>query len=155
MANAHYRQLAKPDRDRTQAKLAEDEYQVFLEKYPHDPLAPQAEQKLRNIQEIIAEGDYRIGYFYYVKGSSDPTAQRVAAARFASLAQRHPLYSKSDKALWMLGQISARRNEHREIASLYYAQIVRNYPLSSMAPTAKNKLVAFKVPVPLQADPIG
>ena len=25
-------------------------------------------QHLRNVQEIIAEGDYRIGYYYYVKG---------------------------------------------------------------------------------------
>jgi outer membrane protein assembly factor BamD len=146
VANTHYKQLAKPDRDRTEAKAAEEEYQTFLEKYPKDPLAPQAEQRLRNVQEIIAEGDYRIGYFYYVKGD-----KRAAAARLIAITKRYPLYSKSDHALWMLGDIFE-RSEHKEIASIYYAQIVRNYPLSQLVPDAKGKLKDFKVPVP-QPDP--
>jgi outer membrane protein assembly factor BamD len=146
VANTHYKQIAKPDRDRTEAKAAEEEFQTFLEKYPKDPLAPQAEQRLRNVQEIIAEGDYRIGYYYYVKGD-----KRAAAARLIAMTKRYPLYSKSDHALWMLGDIFE-RSEHKEIASLYYSQLVRNYPLSPLVPDAKNKLKAFKVPVP-QADP--
>jgi outer membrane protein assembly factor BamD len=146
VANAHYRQLAKPDRDRSEAKAAEDEYQTFLAKYPKDPLAPKAEQRLRDVQEIIAEGDYRIGYFYYVKGD-----KRAAAARLVAIAKRYPLYSKSDKVQWMLGDIFE-KSEHREVASIYYGNIVKNYPLSPLASNAKNKLVAFKVPVP-QPDP--
>jgi outer membrane protein assembly factor BamD len=146
VANTHYKEMAKPDRDRSEAKMAEEEYQTFLEKYPKDPLAPQAEQRLRNVQEIIAEGDYRIGYFYYVKGD-----KRAAAARLIALTKRYPLYSKSDHALWMLGDVFE-RSEHKEIAQQYYAQIVRNYPLSPLAPDAKGKLKAFNVPVP-QPDP--
>jgi outer membrane protein assembly factor BamD len=146
VANAHYQQLAKPDRDRSEAKAAEEEYQTFLSKYPKDPLAPKAEQRLRDVQEIIAEGDYRIGYFYYVKGD-----KRAAAARLTSIANRYPLYSRSDKVQWMLGDIFE-KSEHKEIASIYYGNILKNYPLSELAPTAKNKLVEFKVPVP-QADP--
>jgi len=146
VANAHYQQMAKPDRDRSEAKAAEEEYQTFLAKYPKDPLAPKAEQRLRDVQEIIAEGDYRIGYFYYVKGD-----KRAAAARLTSIAKRYPLYSRSDKVQWMLGDIFE-KSEHKEIASLYYGNILKNYPLSELAPGAKSKLVEFKVPVP-QADP--
>src|SRR6202163_3553042 len=146
VANAHYQQMAKPDRDRSEAKAAEEEYQTFLAKYPKDPLAPKAEQRLRDVQEIIAEGDYRIGYYYYVKGD-----KRAAAARLLAIAKRYPLYSRSDRVLWMLGDIFE-KSEHREVASLYYGQIVKNYPLSGLAPGAKDKLVAFKVPVP-QPDP--
>src|ERR1700756_3484286 len=146
VANAHYQQMAKPDRDRSEAKAAEEEYQTFLSKYPKDPLAPKAEQRLRNVQEIIAEGDYRIGYYYYVKGD-----KRAAAARLIAITKRYPLYSKSDHALWMLGDIFE-RSEHKEIAQLYYSQIVRNYPLSPLVPDAKGKLQAFKVPIP-QPDP--
>jgi hypothetical protein len=51
----------------------------------------------------------------------------------------------------MLGDIFE-KSEHKEIASIYYGNILKNYPLSDMAPDAKNKLVAFKVPVP-QPDP--
>jgi outer membrane protein assembly factor BamD len=146
VANAHYQQMAKPDRDRSEAKAAEDEYQTFLSKYPKDPLAKKAEQRLRDVQEIIAEGDYRIGYFYYVKGD-----KRAAAARLSTIAKRYPLYSKSDKVQWMLGDIFE-KSEHKEIASLYYGNIIKNYPLSELAPNAKDKLVASKVPVP-QPDP--
>ena len=146
VANAHYQQMAKPDRDRSEAKAAEDEYQTFLAKYPKDPLAPKAEQRLRDVQEIIAEGNYRIGYFYYVKGD-----KRAAAARLTSIAKRYPLYSRSDKVQWMIGDIFE-KSEHKEIAALYYGNILKNYPLSELAPNAKNKLVEFKVPVP-QADP--
>jgi outer membrane protein assembly factor BamD len=146
VANAHYQKMAKPDRDRSEAKAAEEEYQTFLSKYPKDPLAPKAEQRLRDVQEIIAEGDYRIGYFYYVKGD-----RRAAASRLVAIAKRYPLYSRSDKVQWMLGDIFE-KSEHKEVASIYYGNIVKNYPLSSLAPNAKNKLVAFKVPVP-QPDP--
>ncbi|HXY24157.1 MAG TPA: outer membrane protein assembly factor BamD, partial [Candidatus Acidoferrum sp.] len=63
VAMAHFRQMEKPDRDRTEARAAEDAFQVFLQKFPNDPLAPKAEQHLREVQEVMAEGDFRIGYF--------------------------------------------------------------------------------------------
>src|SRR5215813_13004891 len=68
VAMAHYRQMDKPDRDHSQARDAQEEFQTFLTKYPNDPLATKAEQPLREVQEVLAEGDYRIGYFYYIKG---------------------------------------------------------------------------------------
>src|SRR5271163_1049608 len=146
VANAHYREMAKPDRDRTEAREAEDEFQTFLQKYPNDPLAGQATQRLRDVQEVLAEGDYRIAYYYYVKGD-----KRAAASRLNSVTTRYPLYSKSDHALWMLGDLYE-TSEKRDIASKYYAQIVRDYPKSELVGDAKYKLKAFGVPVP-QADP--
>ena len=146
VAMAHYRQMEKPDRDRTQSLAAEEEFQTFLQKYPNDPLAPAAQQHLREVQEVLAEGDYRIGYYYYVKGDG-----RAAAARLLTVVSRYPLYSKSDHALWMMGQIFE-KSEHKEVASIYYAKMVKDYPLSSMVPGAKDKLKAFGTPIP-QPDP--
>ncbi len=146
VAMAHYKQMDKPDRDRSHAVAAEDEFQIFLQKYPNDPLAPQAEQHLREVQEVLAEGEYRIGYYYYVKGD-----KRAAAARLLAVTNRYPLYSKSDQALWMMGDI-LEKSEHKEVAALYYGRIVKNYPLSSMVPGAKDKLKSYGAPVP-QPDP--
>ena len=146
VAMAHYRQMDKPDRDRSHAIAAEEEFQTFLQKYPNDPLAPQAQQHLREVQEVLAEGEYRIGYYYYVKGD-----KRAAAARLLAVTNRYPLYSKSDQALWMMGDI-LEKSEHKEVATLYYGRIVKNYPLSGMVPGAKDKLKAFGAPVP-QPDP--
>ena len=147
VAMAHYRQMEKPDRDRTQARAAEDEFQTFLQKYPNDPLAGKAEQRLREVQEVLAEGDYRIGYFYYY-GKGD---KRAAASRLISVVSRYPLYSKADHALWMLGNIWE-GSEKKEVAVPFYARLVRDYPLSPLAPQAKERLKALKAPVP-QADP--
>jgi outer membrane protein assembly factor BamD len=146
VAMANYNEMAKADRDNTHALDAENEFQTFLQKYPKDPLAPQAEQKLRDVQEVLAEGQYRIAYYYYVKGD-----RRAAAGRLIPLVRRYPLYSKSDTALWMLGDIYE-RSERKDIAGNYYAQIVKNYPLSSKVDDARNKLKAFGMPVP-QPDP--
>jgi outer membrane protein assembly factor BamD len=146
VAMTHYKQMEKPDRDRSQARSAEEEFQIFLQKYPNDPLAPQAQQHLREVQEVLAEGDYRIGYYYYVKGD-----KRAAAARLLTVSQRYPLYSKSDRALWMMGDIFE-KSEHKEVAAVYYAKIVKDYPLSSMVPGAKDKLKGFGAPIP-QPDP--
>jgi len=146
VAMTHYKQMEKPDRDRTEARAAEEEFQTFLQKYPNDPLVPQTTQHLREVQELLAEGDFRIGYYYYVKGD-----RRASAGRLLALTKRYPLYSKCDKALWMLGDIFE-KSEKKEIAAIYLGRIVRDYPLSPLAGDAKNKLVAFGVPVP-QPDP--
>src|SRR5437667_4320007 len=146
VAMNHYKQIEKPDRDRTEAKAAEEEFQTFLAKYPKDPLVPKAEQHLRDVQEVLAEGDFRIGYYYYVKGD-----KRASAGRLLSITKRYPLYSRSDEALWMLGDIFE-KSEKKEVASIYYSRIVKEYPLSPRVDDAKGKLVAFHVPVP-QPDP--
>ncbi|PYU04347.1 MAG: hypothetical protein DMG34_10640 [Acidobacteria bacterium] len=146
VAMTHYKQMEKPDRDRTEAKAAEEEFQTFLAKYPQDPLVPKAEQHLRDVQEVLAEGDFRIGYYYYVKGD-----KRASAGRLLSITKRYPLYSRSDEALWMLGDIFE-KSEKKEVASIYYSRIVKEYPLSPRVDDAKGKLVAFHVPVP-QPDP--
>jgi outer membrane protein assembly factor BamD len=146
IAMAHYRQMEKPDRDHAEAVQAEAEFQTFLEKYPSSPLLPQAEQQLRDVQEVLAEGNFRVASFYYVR-----TAYRAAGARLIELTNRYPLFSQADQANWMLGQIYE-KGEHNEIAARYYSRIVKDYPLSRLAGDAKNKLVKFGVPVP-PADP--
>jgi outer membrane protein assembly factor BamD len=152
---AHYRLMEKPDRDRTQAKLAEDEFQTFMLKFPDSQLAPQAEQRLREVQEVLAEGDFRVASFYYVKGSFYSSAPRLL-----ELTDRYPLYSQADRALWMLGDIyenhsgrnEAEKARYHELADRYYADLVRNYPLSPLVSDAKRKLTRDGIPVP-QPDP--
>jgi outer membrane protein assembly factor BamD len=146
IATAHLRQMEKPDRDHAEAVQAEAEYQTFLEKYPNSTLRPQAEQHLRDVQEVLAEGNFRVADFYYLRA-----AYRAAGARLIELTTRYPLYSQADQANWMLGQIYE-KTEHNDIAARYYARIVKDYPISPLAGDAKNKLVKFGVPVP-PADP--
>ncbi len=146
VAMCHYRRLEKPDRDRTQARLAEAEFQEFIKKHPEHEWIADAEQKLRNVQEVLAEGDYRIARHYYVKGS-----YRAAAGRLLELTDRYPLYSNSDRSLMMLGNIFEKA-ERDDVASRFYSRVVKDYPLSALVPDAKLRLEEMGVPVP-QPDP--
>ena len=139
---AHYRMMEKPDRDRSEAQFAEQEFQAFLLKYPKDKLADQATQRLRDVQEVLAEGDFRVGQFYFKRGSYG-----ASTARLREVADRYPLYSRADDALWMLAQ-SYDKFEKGDYAARYYTRIVHMYPLSGHFEDAKKKLVKLGYPVP-------
>jgi outer membrane protein assembly factor BamD len=154
---AHYKMMEKSDRDKTQGEAAEDAFQAFLLSYPQSTLIPKAEQYLRDVQEVLADGDYKVAYYYYTK-----TDFRAAAARLVEVTDRYPLYSQNDDALWMLGNIYERakqvskneddKNHWSDLASKCYDRIVRDYPLSKNSPGAKARLKDMGRPVP-SADP--
>ena len=146
IAMAHYRRMEKSDRDRSEALEAEAAFQTFIQKYPNTELTPKAEQRLREVQEVLADGDFRIATFYYLR-----RVDKAAAPRLIDLVNRYPLYSAADRANWMLGAIYE-RNEHNDMAATYYTRLVKQYPLSPLAAEAKTKLAKFGDPVP-QPDP--
>ncbi len=155
---AHYRMMEKSDRDTTQAYAAEDAFQAFLLKYPQNALAPQAEQHLRDGPVmVLADGEFKIASFYFVKQD-----YRASGARLVEVTDRYPLYSGSDQALWMLGDVYQRakqlskneddKNHWADLAAKCYDRILQNYPLSKYAQDAKARLTSMGMPVPA-ADP--
>jgi outer membrane protein assembly factor BamD len=154
---AHYHMMEKADRDKTQGEAAEDAFQAFLLKYPTNTLAPKATQYLRDVQEIIADGEYKVAFFYYAK-----LDYRASAARLVELTDRYPLYSQNDEALWLLGDVYERaktlskseddKNHWGDLAAKCYDKIVRDYPMSKLVPAAKTRLKGMGRPIP-EADP--
>ncbi len=161
VADIHYRQMEKPDRDYTHAKRAEDEYRQMMQQFPDSKLVPQAKQRLREVQEVLAEREYRIGRFYYMRESWP-----AAIARLKSLVDAYPLYSGADEALFLLGQsyegqvarireanttetIKAKLvNDITRKAGAAYAQIIERYPAMDRAEDAKARLKELNLPVP-------
>src|ERR1700734_2128349 len=154
---AHYKMMEKADRDKTQGEAAEDAFQAFLLSYPQSPLVPKAEQYLRDVQEVLADGDYIVAYFYYAK-----LDYRASAARLVELTDRYPLYSQNDEALWLLGDVYERaknlskseddKNHWGDLAAKCYDKIVRDYPLSKLVAPAKTRLKGMGRPIP-EPDP--
>lgn len=161
VANIHYRQMEKPDRDFAQAMRAADEYKTLIQTYPDSPLVPEAKQRLREVQEVLAERQYRIANFYFLR-------QNLAAsqARLQSLVDSYPLYSKIDEALYTLGELyereaAAMRKQNipeaqkerlaadfQKHAIESYSRIVTRYPAMDRASDAKRRLQALNTPVP-------
>src|SRR3954467_10362314 len=99
VANIHYRQMEKPDRDYTHAKRAEDEYKQLIQQFPDSKLVPEAKKRLLEVQEVLAEREYRIGRFYYLRES-----YIAGIARLKSVADNYQLYSGADESLYLMGQ---------------------------------------------------
>lgn len=146
----HYRQMEKPDRDNTHAIRADEECRQLLTQFPNSKFAPQAEQRLREIQEVLAEAEYRVGSFYYTKGVYYSSANRLQA-----LTNHYPLYSQADQALWKLGDSYARMGPNfRDRAAEAFTKLVRDYPLSPLVDQAKQRLTAMEEPIP-EPDPVA
>ena len=144
----HYKQMEKADRDNTQAQRAEDECRQLAVQFPNSKFLPQAQQMLRNTQEVLGDKEFRTGAFYHTKGSFP-----AAANRLAFVADQYPLYSGADEALWQLGDSYTKLGDRFEDKSaVAYSRIVKDYPLSDHAEEAKERLATLKRPIP-PADP--
>src|SRR5437870_12882047 len=67
LANIHYQQMEKPDRDFTHGMRAEQEYRQLIMQFPDSKLVPEAKQRLLEVQEVLAERAFRIGRFHYLR----------------------------------------------------------------------------------------
>src|SRR5690242_20446939 len=90
-----YQQMDKADRDQTHARRAADECRQLLVQFPNSKFAPQAKQYLLDVQEVLADAEYKVGTFYHNAKGSYP----AAANRLQALTDQYPLYSKADEAL--------------------------------------------------------
>jgi outer membrane protein assembly factor BamD len=172
IANIHYQQMEKSDRDYTHAKRAEDEYRKVILQYPDSKLIPDAKKRLLEVQEVLADREFGIGRFYYLRES-----YAASIARLQSLVEKYPLYSHADEALYLLGQnyegqIERIRKsitcdvhnlprgcmreadkahaigELSKTAATKYSAILTRYPLMDRADDAKKRLEVLHEPVP-------
>jgi outer membrane protein assembly factor BamD len=172
IANIHYQQMEKADRDYTHAKRAEDEYRKMILQYPDSKLVPEAKQRLLEVQEVLGEREFEIGRFYYLRESYP-----ASIARLQSLVDKYPLYSRADEAEYLLGQnyegqISRMRSaptcdahglprgcaserlkaqyigELTKHAAEAYDKILTRYPMMDRSDDAKKRLTALHQPIP-------
>ncbi len=165
IANIHFKEMEKADRDPTHAKRAEEEYRQLILQFPDSSLVPQAKERLLEVQEVLAQREYMIGHFYFLRESYP-----AAIARLQSVADTYPLYSGADEVLFELGNAYERQIElvrrarfpeaskgvlikqYTAGATAAYDRILTRYPLEERVPDAKKRLEALKQPIP-QATP--
>ena len=172
IANIHYQQMEKADRDFTHAKRAEDEYRNLILQFPDSKLVPEAKRRLLEVQEVLADREFGIGRFYYLR-ESYPASE----ARLKSLLQQYPLYSQADEAAYLVGQdyegqIARMRRaptcdvhgqprgcvtekvktqyieQFTKSAAESYDLIITRYPMMDRADDARKRLTALDQPVP-------
>jgi outer membrane protein assembly factor BamD len=173
IANIQYQQMEKADRDYTHAKRAEDEYRNLIMQYPDNPkLVQEGKERLLEVQEVLADREFNIGKFYFLRLSYP-----ASIARLKTLVEKYPLYSRADEALFLLGQnyegqIAQMRarvtcvktspqpgcvgeqikanmiEELTKEAAGAYSQIITRYPVMERGDDAKKRLAALHQPIP-------
>jgi outer membrane protein assembly factor BamD len=142
VAMTHVKQMEGPDRDNTHAKLAEVELLEMIRAYPSSPLVEEAKQKLRDVQEILAESIFAPARQYYRR-----EAFLAVIDRCEEVLDKYPDFTGTDRVLYQLAE-AHRRIEEMEDASNYYAQIVRDFPRSERVEDAKKRLTELRAPIP-------
>jgi len=149
IAMTHVKRLEKPDRDTTQARLAEAEFKSFIEAYPDSSLINEAKEKLREVQELLADGIAGVGNFYLVSHKD----YNAAVSRYKEVLKNYPDYSKMPETLFSLAY-SLQQMGNEKDAVTYYARIVTDHPLSDRVSQAKQQLTALNQPIP-EPNPVA
>jgi outer membrane protein assembly factor BamD len=159
---------------------AEAEYKDFITFFPNTPEAaeaqmkvgdiyfqqmekpvPRAKQRLRDVQEVLAQRQYEIGTFYATHMNWAATI-----ARLQTVSDTYPLFSHSDLTLIALGdayvnqaQQASRLNippaakaqlvkVFNDRAAAEWSRVVTRYPMAPHVEDAKDRLIALGRPVP-------
>jgi len=161
IGDIYFRQMDKPDRDYAKALHSEEEYRRMITDYPDSKLVPDAKQRLREVQEVLASRESNIGAYY-------ATRENWAAviARYQTVIDTYPLYSHIDDTLIGLGD--AYEAQARYIRSLKlpeapkaklerlyddraaaaYRQVVLEHSAAPHVEDARDRLAAMNLPIP-------
>ena len=163
VGDIYFRQMDKPDRDYTQTVHAEEAYRLMLQQFPDSTLVPQANQRLREVQETLASREADIANFYLTR---QPPNYPAAIARFQTVVDTYPLYSHMDDVLVGLGD--AFESEARYVRTLRlpeagkarlikiyddsaydaYSKVVLEHAAAPHVEDAKDRIAGMGLPIP-------
>jgi outer membrane protein assembly factor BamD len=161
IGDIYFRQMDKPDRDYSKATHAEEEYRRMLTDYPDSTLVPEAKQRLREVQEVLATREAEIGSFY--AGRSNWAA---AIARDQTVVDSYPEYSHIDDVLIGLGNAyetqahyirtlkmpeaakATLEKEYDDQAAAAYRKVVIEHAASLHVEDARDHLAAMGLAIP-------
>jgi outer membrane protein assembly factor BamD len=133
----------------------------MLQQFPESTLVPQAKQRLREVQEVMATRESAIAAFYATHSNWPATI-----ARYQTVVDTYPQYSHMDEVLIGLGD--AYETEAKYVRTLKlpeegkarlekiyddqaiaaYSKVVLDHSASQHVEDARDRLTAMNVPVP-------
>lgn len=152
IVESEMRQIGLPDRDVTRAKRAEQKLKAFFQQYGTSVLRPEADLRMKEVQDNIALHDLNAGNYYY-KLSVDQKkgGLKGAQSRFREIVEKYPNFTFMDEPLYKLA-VTYQIEEETDQAAKYYQRLVREYPYSDYAERAKKQLELMGATIP-EPDP--
>jgi outer membrane protein assembly factor BamD len=142
VAMTHVKRVQSPDRDNTEARLAELELREMINSYPNSDLLEEAKEKLRQVQEVLATGNFKIANQYLHAKN-----WKASIDRYEEIELKNPDFSKMDEVLFNHAE-SLFFTENGDAAGKLYAEVVSDYPSSKFVKAATARLIELSLPVP-------
>ena len=148
IAESEMRQIGMPDRDPTRARRAEQRLRALLQQYPNTILRPEAEDRLKQVQDNLGLHNLYVANYYY-KQSVDfkKGGLKGAQSRYREILDKYPNFSFLDEALFKLA-VTYQIEEENDQAAKYFQQLVRDYPNSDYVEKSKEQLQLIGATVP-------
>src|SRR3984893_1405997 len=162
VGDIYFPQMDKPDRDYAKATHAQEEYRLMLQQFPESTLVPQAKQRLREVQEVMATRESAIAAFYATHSNNWP----AAIARYQTVVDTYPQFSHMDDVLIGLGdayETEARfvrtlklpeaakaklEKTYDDAAIAAYSKVVLEHSAAPHVEDARDRLDAMNVAIP-------
>jgi outer membrane protein assembly factor BamD len=134
IAMAYFTQIESPDRGSGAAQKALQEFLKLKETYPRNPYREAVDLRIEKCRNVIADGEFLVGRFYYKKDSYD-----AALNRLEGLLRQFPNYKRADETLLLIGR-SYKALKKQDKAKEIFKKLIEQYPNSKFVPEAKKEL---------------
>ena len=138
IAMISYKQMERPDRDQAKTREALEKFNDMIKAYPTSPLRPEADKRMQEVLDHLAEHEHIIARFYIKRRSYIAAVQRLNG-----LVEAYPNYRDRAGVFYDLGTALSGLGRNAE-ARLYYERVISEFPKSDYAEQAKRKLGSLK-----------
>lgn len=156
VAESQMRQMLRAGNDPTAARRAEQRLKAHLQQYPNSELKAEVGERLKEVQENLAEYTRQIADFYYDKAiNQNKSGLKGAQNRYREILDKFPNYSRNDIVLYRIG-VTYMQEEETDEAAKYFQRVVRRYPWSEFKDKAIEQLniIGAEIPEP-DADAVN
>jgi outer membrane protein assembly factor BamD len=144
IAMTYFLKALKPGRDQTKTWQALAEFKKVIALYPASEEAKEAQKRIQECEERLAEHNFTIAYFYY-----KTSAFKASTTRFQEILTTFPNYSRLDKVYFYLAD-SYYKWGKKEESLPFFTKVVSDYPRSPLAKKAQERLREISLANPLK-----
>lgn len=138
IAMAYFSQIEAPDRGTGAAKKALEEFIRLKQMYPRNPFRDIVDLRIEKCRNIIADGEFMIGEFYFKKASYN-----AAIKRFEGLLTSFPEYKRQDEVLLYLGMAYNSLKKFDKAKEIFEI-LIEKFPSSKSSIDAQKYLKTLK-----------
>ncbi len=134
IAYAHYKDSPKPELDQTNTLKAIQELKVFLDEYPENGHAQEAQELLFQARSKLAQKLYKNGRIYYKLKRYD-----AALIYLQEVLEQYSDTRYAAQARFLIAE-SYREQKKNDLAELEYRKFLEKYPGDKLARKVKSRL---------------